>query len=188
MLCTETLNGLTRAIRPLSWDAGKEFNVVTVSFDPRDTPNSAAAKKKLYVERYGRKGAAEGWAFLTGQAPAIKALADSVGFHYSYDQAMSQYAHATGIVILTPEGKVSRYFYGVEFSARDMRLALIEASNGSIGTPVERLLLYCYHYDPLTGRYALLIMRVLRLSALATVVLLAGAVLAMRRLEKERTA
>lgn len=172
MLCTETLNGLVRALRSITFDVGKQFNVVTVSFDPRETPALAAAKKRAYVERYGRAGADRGWAFLTGEEQSIHALTEAVGFHYAYDAALDQYAHATGILVLTPSGKVSRYFYGVEFSARDLRLALVDSAEGKIGSPVDRFLLYCYHYDPLSGKYNLLILRVLRLAGAATVAVL----------------
>jgi len=179
MLCTEVLNGTVRTLRAMPLTVGKDFNVVTVSFDPRETSVMAAAKKRVYLDRYGRKGTQGGWAFLTGTEPSIKALADAVGFHYSYDKELDQFAHASGIMILTPEGRVSHYFYGVEYPVQEVRLALVEASHGKIGSPVEQLLLYCYHYDPATGHYGLVIMRVMRLAGLVTLLLLATFVITM---------
>jgi protein SCO1/2 len=172
MLCTEVLNGTVRTLRAMPLTVGKDFNVVTVSFDPRETSSMAAAKKNVYLDRYGRKGSRDGWAFLTGDEPSIKALADAVGFHYAYDKELDQYAHASGIIVLTPEGQVSHYFYGVEYPTQETRLALVEASHGKIGSPVEQLLLYCYHYDPTTGHYGLAIMRVMRVTGVATLLLL----------------
>jgi protein SCO1/2 len=169
MLCTEVLNGLVRAMLDMSFDVGKEYSVITVSFDPRETPELAAAKKKTYLERYGRAGAEDAWHFLTGQEGAIKRLTESVGFRYSYDPQHDQYAHASGIMVLTPDGKVSRYFFDVRYSARDLRLGLIEASEHRIGTPVDSVLLYCFHYDPVEGRYGAVIMNILRLGGALTV-------------------
>ncbi len=174
MLCTETLNGLVRALRALSFDAGLQFDVATVSIDPRETPALAAAKKAPYVERYGRAGAARGWSFLTGDSGSIRRLAGAAGFRYAYDAELDQYAHATGLIVLTPEGRISRYLYGVEYAAGDLRLALVEATAGTIGSPVDQLLLYCYHYDPLTGQYGLLVTRALRVAGALTVVLMAA--------------
>ena len=174
MLCTETLNGLVRALRALSFDAGKQFNLIAVSFDPRETAGLAAAKKALYVERYGRAGAAHGWSFLTGDEASIRRLAGAAGFRYAFDQELDQYAHATGLVVLTPRGRISHYLYGVEYAAGDLRLALVEAAAGTIGSPVDQLLLYCYHYDPLTGKYGLLVTRVLRIAGALTVALMAA--------------
>jgi protein SCO1 len=168
MLCTEVLNGLLRAVRTIPQDIGKDFNVVTVSFDPKETPKLAAAKKRVYVDRYGRKNAEHGWSFLTGSDASIKALTDAVGFHFVWDPQISQFAHASGIMILTPEGKVARYFYGVEYSPKEMRLSLQEAGRNKIGSPVDKILLYCYHYDPTTGRYGLAISRLLKISGLLT--------------------
>jgi protein SCO1/2 len=184
MLCTETLDGLVRALRALSFDAGKQFDVATVSIDPRETPALAAAKKALYVERYGRAGAARGWSFLTGDADSIRRLADAAGFRYAYDAELDQYAHATGLVVLTPEGRISRYLYGVEYAAGDLRLALVEAAAGTIGSPVDQLLLYCYHYDPLTGKYGLLVTRVLRIAGALTVVLLVSLMVFLKPRER----
>jgi protein SCO1/2 len=168
MLCTETLNGLTRALRSLSWTAGKEFQVLTVSFDPKETSMLAHAKKRNYLERYGRPGVENGWSFLTGDNEAIQRLTHAVGFGYAWDANLKQFAHPTGLVILTPDGRVSSYLFGAEYPARDLRLALTEAGAGKIGTPVDRLLLTCYHYDPLTGRYNFEIFRLLQLGAVLT--------------------
>lgn len=172
-LCTETLNGLLRAARALPFDAGRQYDVVAVSFDPRETPALAAAKKSAYVERYGRPGAARGWKFLTGDAGSIRRLAAAAGFRYAYDAELDQYAHATGLIAVTPAGRISAYLYGVEYAAGDVRLALVDAAAGKIGSPVDRLLLYCYRYDPVAGKYGLLVMRALRAAAAATAALLA---------------
>lgn len=179
MLCTLTLNGLTSALKVLSLDAGKEFNVVTVSFSPQETPTLAAAKKETYLKQYTRPGAAQGWHFLTGDAGAIGRLTQAVGFRYAYDPAQQQYAHATGIVVLTPAGRIARYFFGVEFSPKDLRLGLIEASADKIGTPVDQLLLYCFHYDPSTGRYSAVVMNIVRVAAVATVLILGAFMMVM---------
>jgi protein SCO1/2 len=187
LLCSETMNGLLRALRSVSFDAGKEFRVVAFSFDPKDTPADALAKKKQTLLRYGRPHAEDGWTFLTGDANAIAALTDRIGFHFAYDDELKQYAHSTGIIVVTPQGKLARYFYGVEYSAKDLRLALIEASHEKIGSPVDKLLLYCYSYDPLTGKYSVMIQRVLRLAAAVTVLLLTMLVGGMLLRERRRT-
>jgi protein SCO1/2 len=187
MLCTESLNGLVRSIRSLSLDAGRQYRIVTVSFDSREKPALAAAKKRVYTERYGRPSGAAGWAFLTGDEGPIRRLTDSVGFHFTYDPELQQFAHGTGIIVLTPGGKISRYLFGVEYSARDLRLALLEASDGKIGTPVDQLLLYCYHYDPMAGKYNLDILRAIRVAGLATVLLL-GSTIGFWLYREKRTA
>lgn len=171
MLCTQVLNGLTRSMKQIPMSIGEEFNVVTVSIDPTERPVLADAKQTLYAGMYGRPGAANGWHFLTGEDAQIKRLAQSVGFRYAYDPDSHQYAHASGIMVLTPEGKLSRYFYGIQYPERDLRLGLVEASEGKIGSPVDQVLLFCYHYDPHTGKYGLLISRVIQLSAAVTVLL-----------------
>lgn len=183
-LCPLLSDGLVRVLRAIPFDVGNQFDVVTVSFDPAENATAASAAKKEHTRRYGRPGAAGGWHFLTGEPAAISALADAAGFHYSYDAARNEFAHATGIVIVTPEGKISRYYYGIEFSPRDLRLGLIEAAAGKIGSPIDQLLLFCYHYDPLTGRYNLVITRVLRLAGFATVLTLAGFIVLMLRRER----
>jgi protein SCO1/2 len=170
MLCTEVLNGLVRAMLDLPFDAGKEFSVITVSFDPREKPPLAAAKKKTYLERYGRPGAGEGWHFLTGAEASIRRLTRAVGFRYTYDPRNDQFAHASGILVLTPAGRVSRYSYDVRYSARDLRLGLVEASEGKIGSPVDKVLLYCFHYDPIEGKYGPVVMNFVRCGGVLTLV------------------
>ncbi len=172
MLCTLVLNGLVRAMRAISLDAGKDFTVVTVSFDPRETPELAAQKKRIYLETYGRKGADAGWHFLTGSTDSIERLTKAAGFRYRYDPKTKQFAHAAGIMVLTPQGRLAKYFYGVEYSPRDLRLALVEAASERIGTLADRVLLWCYHYDPAEGRYSLRIMRSIRLLGSATVLVI----------------
>jgi protein SCO1/2 len=184
VLCDVVLNGLLRSLRALSFDVGDQFNVITVSFDPAETPALAAAKKRTYVQRYGRPGAAEGWHFLTGEEPSIRALTRAVGFRYAYDAEKDQYAHATGIMVLTPQGRIARYYYGLEYSSRDLRLGLVEAAASRIGSPIDHVLLYCYQYDPTTGRYGVIIMNVIRLAGLATVAALGGFMVAMFRLDR----
>jgi protein SCO1/2 len=184
MLCNQVLVGLARSLRGGSLRPGEDLEVVVVSFDPDDTVEMAAAKKDSVVTAYDRDASGEGWHFLTGEAKVVTQLAESVGFRYAYDQASAQYAHASGIVILTPSGRVSKYFYGIDYPTRDVRLALVEASAGRIGTMVDQLLLYCFHYDPLTGRYGLAIMRVIRAGGVLTVVALAGFVWTALRRER----
>jgi len=169
MLCGEALAGLASAMRLVKFDVGNEFDVVTVSFDPRETPEMAAAKKKDYVGRYGRPNAAAGWHFLTGQPDSINALTKAVGFQYQYDAKTNQFAHATAIMVLTPQGHISRYFYGVDFPPKDLRMGLVEASQGKIGNAVDAVLLYCYHYNPETGKYGAMVANILRLAAAATI-------------------
>ena len=172
MLCGEVLSGLESALRVLKFDVGKEFDVLTISFDPRETPDMATKKKAEFLKRYGRPGAADGWHFLTGPQESIDALTKAAGFQYQYDPKTGQFAHATAIAILTPEGKIAQYYYGVEYAPKDLRLGLIQASENKIGTLADQVLLYCYHYDPNTGKYGAIISRVLQLSALATVLAL----------------
>lgn len=183
-LCPLLSDGLVRALRPLSFDIGKEFDVVTVSFDPTDTAEAAARAKDEYLKKYRRSGAGDGWHVLTGSPTAISQLAGAAGFRYTYDDKKNEFAHATGIVVVTPQGKISRYYYGIEFSPRDLRLGLIEAAAGKIGSPIDQLLLFCYHYDPLTGRYTMIITRMLRVAAGATVLALAGLIVFMLRRER----
>lgn len=171
MLCTQVLNAMITSFRVLPFEVGKEFDVVTISFDPRETPELAAAKKKVYVDYLPQKmqaGAGAGWHFLTGDAANIERITDAVGFRYHYDEATKQFAHASGIMVATPEGKLSRYFYGIDYPARDLRLGLIESSQSKIGSPVDQLLLYCYHYDPATGKYGAAVMSVMRIAGVAT--------------------
>jgi protein SCO1 len=184
MLCGEELAGLAGAMRLIKFDVGNEFDVITVSFDPRETPSMAADKKKDYVQRYGRSNAGAGWHFLTGQPNAIDALTKAVGFQYQYDPKTNQYAHATAIMVLTPQGHISRYLYGVDFPPKDLRMALVEASQAKIGNPVDAVLLYCYHYNPATGKYGAVIGNILRLAGAVTILLLGGLILTLWRLDR----
>jgi protein SCO1 len=181
MLCSMTLNGLTEAMRALSFDAGEEFDVLTISFEPKDSPAIASAKKTSYLQDYGRSGAAAGWHFLTGNSKSIQTLTNTVGYRYKWDPYTNQWAHVSAIIILTPQGRVSQYLYGLEFSARDVRLSLIEASQNKIGSIVDHIVLYCYHYDPATGKYGFAIMSVVRLAGFGTVFALALFVFKNRR-------
>jgi protein SCO1 len=182
MLCGEVLLGLTGAMKMVSFNLGEEYDVITVSFNPNETPDLAAAKKKDYVQRYGRPGAKQGWHFLTGQPDAINALTKAVGFQYQYDPKINQYAHATAIMVLTPQGKISRYFYGVDFPPKDLRLGLVEASQNKIGSPVDAILLYCYHYDPATGKYGAIVTNILQLGAGITILILGAMLLILFRM------
>jgi protein SCO1/2 len=188
MLCTLVLNGVVSALRALPFDVGTEFQVITFSFDPRDGSEAAAAKRDTYLREYRRPGAEAGWHFLTGDAAAIAALTDAIGFHATYDEARREYAHASGIVLLTPEGRVARYFFGVEFAPRDLRLAIVEASAERIGTVVDQLLLFCFHYDPATGRYSRLALGAVRAGGAMTLVALATAIAWWLRRERLRGA
>jgi protein SCO1 len=181
MLCSELLQGLVGSMKALTFDLGKDFDVVTVSFDPRETTEMAAAKKRDMMKRYGRANADQGWHFLTGHADQINALTKSVGFQYQFDPRSGQYAHAAAIVMLTPDHHVSGYFYGVEFSPKDLRLGLVQASQNRIGNIGDQVLLYCYHYDPRTGKYGVVISNVLKLAGLATMLILGTFVFVMFR-------
>jgi protein SCO1/2 len=184
MLCGEALAGLTGAMKMVKFDLGNEFEVVTISFDPRETPALAAAKKQDYIKRYGRPGAAAGWHFLTGTAESINALTKAVGFQYQYDAKTNQYAHATAIMVLTPQGRISRYFYGVDFPPKDLRMGLVEASQEKIGNAVDQVLLYCYHYNPATGKYGAVVSNMLQVGGAITILFIGGLLLILFRLEK----
>lgn len=171
MLCNEVLNGLSGTLRGISFDVGKEYDVVALSFDVRehDIPDLAKNKKASYMERYGRPGSEDGWHFLTGTQDSIDAVAKAAGFNYRWDEKSEQFAHAGGIMIVTPEGKMSRYFFGIDYAAKDVKFGLMESAENKVGNPADRLLLYCFHYDPSTGRYGLAIMRVVRIAAVFTI-------------------
>jgi len=171
-LCTEVLNGELRTMKAISLDLGKDFEAVTVSFEPKDIPALAKAKRDVYAGQYGRPGAADHWHFLTGEQQSIDALTKVAGFQYAYDPSIRQYAHAAAILVLTPDGRIDRYFYGVQYPARDVRLGLVEASEGKIGTLTDHALLYCFQYDPMTGKYGVVIMNVLRAAGGLTVLVL----------------
>jgi len=184
MLCTQVINGLATALNVLSLEPHQDFEIVTVSFNPKDTPATASVKKAIYLERYRRAGADAGWHFLSGDQPSIDRLTKAAGFRYTWDEATKQYAHPTGVIVLTPEGKLARYLFGIEYGPRDLRFALVEASAGKVGNRVDSLLLYCYHYDPMTGRYGLMVMRTLRLAGVATVLALGSFIVIMIRRER----
>jgi len=185
MLCNQVLNGAVGAFQALSFTAGKEFEVVTVSFDPREGPELAARKKDSYLKRYRRDGAAEGWHFLTGDKASIDALAEAVGFRYAWDEQSQQFAHASAVMVATPKGRLSHYFYGIDYAPRDLRLALVEASEGKVGSPVDSLILFCYHYDPASGRFAP-VMGVLRAAGVLTVFGVVGLVAYLMRKTRRR--
>jgi len=184
MLCTQVINGLSSALAVLSLEPHVDFEIVTVSFNPKDTPATASAKKAMYLERYKRAGAAAGWHFLSGDQPSIDRLTKAAGFRYVWDSPTKQFAHPTGVIVLTPDGRLARYLFGIEYGPRDLRFALVEASAGRVGNAVDSLLLYCYHYDPMTGRYGLAVMRAMRLAGVATVLALASFVVVMLRRER----
>jgi protein SCO1/2 len=183
MLCGEVLQGMSAAVKVLKFTPGKEYEVVTVSIDPREGPDLATAKKQSVMERLGRPGAEKGWHFLVADQPSIDALAKSIGWHYQYDPKINQFAHAAGIVLVTPEGTIAQYYYGVEYSARDLRLGIIEASQNKVGSLADQVLLYCYHYDPRTGKYGAVVTNIVRLGGLVTVFLLGGFLIVMHRHE-----
>lgn len=184
MLCTTSENGLLDAVKQLKFDVGKEFEILTVSFDPNDKPMNATSKKSVYVGLYGRPGAEKAWHFLTGCQESISRLTDAVGFHYNYDETTEQFAHAAGIMVITPEGRVSHYFYGIHYPAGDLRLALVESSNNKIGNPVDAVLLYCSQYNPAVGKYGLVISRVLQLAGLVTILSIGTLVFVLFRAER----
>jgi len=186
MLCTQVLNAMTATISTLSLDAGKDFDVVLISFDPRETPAQAAAKKAEYLHRYKRQDDNAGWHFLTGDEAEIKRVTKAAGFRYAWDEQTQQFAHPTGIIVLTPDGRPARYLFGIDYGPRDLRLALVEASAGKVGNPVDSLVLYCYHYNPMTGRYGLVIMRAMRLAGGVTVLALGSFIFIMLRRERAR--
>jgi protein SCO1/2 len=170
----------------VKFNVGQEFDVLTVSFDPRDTPANAAAKKAEMLKRYTRANAGEGWHFLTGSQQSIDALTKAAGFQYEYDARTAQFAHATAIMLLTPEGKIAQYYYGVEFAPKDLRLGIIQASQNKIGTVVDEVLLYCYHYNPDTGKYGAIISRILQVAAGATILVLGIFLIVMFRFSPGR--
>jgi protein SCO1/2 len=169
MLCSEVLSGVEGSLKGISFSPGKEFDVLTISFDPKDTPESATEKKAQMLKRYNRPGAAENWHFLTGPQESIDALTKAVGFQYEFDKDSDQFAHTTGLMILTAEGKIAQYYYGVEFPPRDVRLGLVQASEGKIGSLADQVLLYCYHYDPKAGKYSAVISRIIQLAGGLTI-------------------
>ncbi len=186
MLCTQVINGLASAVGVLSLKPGHDFDVLVVSFDPRDTPETSRTKKALYLDHYTAAGAEAATHFVTASEPAIERLTQAAGFRYVWDKQTEQFAHPTGVIVLTPDGRMARYLFGIEYGPRDLRLALVEASEGKVGSAVDTLLLYCYHYDPMTGRYGVAIMRTLRVAGASTVLLIGAFVFVMLRREKQR--
>jgi len=169
MLCTQVLNGLVSSLGVMNFEVGREFDVVAVSFNPKEGPGLASQKKAAYVERYGRPGSAGGWHFLTGSQESIAQLTDAVGFRYALDPEIGQFAHGAAIEVITPKGTIAKYFYGIEFSPRDLRLGLIEAADERIGTLIDDVLLFCYHYDPSTGKYGATVLGIVRMAGVATI-------------------
>jgi protein SCO1/2 len=186
MLCTQVLNGVTGALKVLNFNVGQEFDVVAVSINPKEGPGLASAKKQAYLERYGRPGTEAGWHFLTGREENIRALANAVGFRYVYEEETKQYAHGAGVELITPQGVIARYFYGIEYSPRDIRLGIIEASEERVGTPIDSVLLLCFHYDPATGTYGATAMTMVRAGAVLTMI--AFAVYFFVAIRRERAA
>jgi protein SCO1/2 len=181
MLCNQTEQGVVGALRMLSFNPGRDYEVVFVSFDPRETPDMAAQKKESAMTHFRRPETAAGWHFLTGSKDSIDALTEGANFRYSFDEKSNLFAHAAGIMLLTPDGRISRYFYGVEYPARDVRLGLVDASAGKIGTPIDRALLFCYQYDPTSARYSASILKIVRLGGVFTILALVAGMLIFRR-------
>lgn len=186
MLCEQVQQGVVGTLRMLSFNPGRDYEVLFVSFDKRDTSAAAADKKRTAIAHFRRPETAAGWHFLTGPEQSIDALTKAANFRFTFDAKNDLFAHASGVMLLTPDGRVSRYFYGVEFPSRDMRLGLVDASAGKIGTPVDRVLLYCYHYDPSTAKYSATILKIIQLGGIATLALLGGAILVFRRRDKQQ--
>jgi protein SCO1/2 len=188
MLCPLVMNGISSALKVVPFTPGKEFDVVLISFDPRDTPEAANAKKRAHLQHWAAPETADGWHFLTGTEQEIRRVTSTAGFTYEWDEETQQFSHVSGVLVATPDGRLSRYFYGVEFSPKDLRLALVDSSQGRLGSVVEELLLYCFHYDPSTGKYGAAFMNILRLGGVLTVGVILGFVVLMRRRESRRVA
>ena len=184
MLCTEVLNGLNRSIAPLEFSIGEDFEVISVSFDPKETYDLAAQKKKVYVKRNNRPGAEKGWHFLTGDQSSIDAITDAVGFNYVYDESVQQFVHGSAIMVVTPEGVISHYFFGIEYPSEDVRLALVESSENKLGTVYDQVLLYCFHYDPESGKYGVVIMNVIRIAGAGTILAMGAFMFIMFRRDR----
>jgi protein SCO1 len=186
MLCNLTMSELVKTLKVMPLTPSKDFRVVMFSFDPKEKPELAAEKKAAYLKRYGKAGTDAGWTFLTGEEPSIRALTESMGFRYAYDPSIKQYAHAAGFVVGTPDGRISRYLFGIEYSARDLRLAVTESSQGKIGDPVSQLLLMCFHYDPTTGKYTMGVLTAIRIGGLLTMAMIGGFLILSFRREKRQ--
>lgn len=187
MLCSQVLSGVVAGLRPLSLVPGRDFEIVAFSFNPSETPADATRERDLYTRRYSRRAGVAGWHFLTGTPESIKTLTDAIGFHYRYDSKLKIFVHGSGVMILTPEGKISRYLYGVEYEPKDLKLSLVEASNGKIGSPADQILLFCYHYDPTTGKYTTTVLAILRIAGILTLVLMGIAFAFYLRMERKRS-
>ncbi|HLM55172.1 MAG TPA: SCO family protein [Pyrinomonadaceae bacterium] len=185
MLCNQVLNGLVGSLTAVPFKPGKDFEIVTVSFDARETPELAAKKKETYIRRYGRAEAVGGWHFLTGDKAQIDRVAEAAGFGYAWDEPTQQFAHGSAIMVSTPKGRLSHYFYGIEYAPKDLRLALVESSEGKVGSPVDELLLYCYHYDPATGKYGAAVMNILRAAGVLTIIGVVALILYLRRRSRD---
>ena len=183
MLCTQVMNGLSSALKVMPFAAGQDYEVVLVSFDSRDTPADAAEKKRTHLEYWSAQKDAASWHLLTGDEATIRRATSAAGFTYRWDEPTGQFAHVSGVLVVTPEGRLSRYFYGVEFSPKELRLALVESGEGKVGNPIDELLLYCFHYNPESGRYGLMVMNLVRLGGIATVLFIGGSIFMMRRRE-----
>ena len=188
MLCNQVLNGLTGSLKGMSFDAGKDFDVVAISFDSRENDSAGLAKnkKESYIERYNRPGTENGWHFLTGTQDAIEKVTSAAGFSYKWDEKSDQFAHAAGVMIVTPEGKMSRYFYGIDYAPKDIKFGVMESAGNKVGNPTEKLLLYCYHYDPATGKYGLAILRVIRIFGVLTLLGMGTMIFAFWRKNKKK--
>ena len=181
MLCTQIMNGLSSALDVMPFEAGRDFDVVLVSFDPRDTPAIAAEKKRAHLDYWSAEKDAGSWHLLTGDEASIRRVTSAAGFTYRWDEATGQFAHVSGVLVVTPDGRLSRYFYGIEFSPKELRLALVESGEGKVGSAIDELLLYCFHYDPESGRYGLLVMNLVRAGGVMTMLFIGGFILLMRR-------
>jgi protein SCO1/2 len=190
MLCSQILSGVVAGLRPLSLKPGRDFNVVAISFDPQDTTATARAKRDNYTHSYSSKAGVRGWNFLTGSPESIRAVTEAVGFHYRWDEKSKTFFHQSGIMVLTPEGKVARYLYGVEYQPKDLKLSLVEASHNKIGSLTDEVLLFCYHYDPATGKYGAAVINLMRGGAALTLLVLGTALTLMwrRNLAEDRRA
>lgn len=186
MLCTEVLNGLNRSVAPLKFSMGEDYEVISISFDPNETHVLAGQKKNVYVKRYNRSGAEAGWHFLTGKAASIDAVTDAVGFNYVYDEKEQQFVHGSAIMVVTPEGVVSHYFFGIEYPSEDLRLALVESSESKLGTVLDQVMLYCFHYDPEKGKYGVVIMNVIRVAGAGTLLAMGSFMFVMFRRDRRR--
>lgn len=188
MLCTQVMNGISSSLKALPFTPGRDFDVVLISFDPRETPAIAAKKKQEHLAYWSTESTAGAWHFLTGDEASIRRATAAAGFNYRWEEATSQFAHVSGLLVVTPDGRLSRYFYGVEYSPKDLRLALVESGKGKVGSAIDELLLYCYHYDPESGRYGVIVMNLIRLGGVVTLATMVGFILLMRRRETRASA